>query len=144
MNKRPGFYWTPLLAALLANQAWAVEPFTIKSIEVEGVQRISEGTLFNYLPLQTGDQFNDFKSQQALAALYKTGFFNNIEIYHDDDKLIIKVEERPSIAKILIEGNSELSTDDLKTGLQIQFNFIKQRTVKDFPFGKPGALQPGF
>ncbi len=118
MNKRPGFYWTPLLAALLANQAWAVEPFTIKSIEVEGVQRISEGTLFNYLPLQTGGQFNDFKSQQALAALYKTGFFNNIEIYHDDDKLIIKVEERPSIAKILIEGNSELSTEDLKTGLK--------------------------
>ena len=102
MNKRPGFYWISFFAALLAPPAWSVEPFTIKNIEVEGVQRISKGTLFNYLPLQTGDQFNDFASQQALAALYKTGFFNNIEIYHDAGKIIIKVEERPSIATAVV------------------------------------------
>lgn len=119
MMKRPSLKWILSLAALFsAHASWAFEPFTIKNIEVEGVQRISKGTLFNYLPLQIGDRFDDFKSQQALAALYKTGFFNNIDLYHDAETLIIKVEERPSIAAIVLEGNHELSTDDLKTGLK--------------------------
>lgn len=120
MNKRPSLNWMFLLVALLGAQAWAIEPFTIKNIEVEGVQRISKGTLFNYLPLQIGDHFDDFKSQQALAALYKTGFFNDLDFYHDagTGTLVIKVEERPSIAAITLEGNKELSTEDLKTGLK--------------------------
>lgn len=116
--KRLGINWMLPIVALFGSHAWGVEPFTIKNIEVEGVQRINKGTLFNYLPLQIGDRFDDFKSQQALAALYKTGFFNTIDLYHDGERLIIKVEERPSIAAIVLEGNKELSTEDLKTGLK--------------------------
>ncbi len=116
--KRPNRYWITLFVVLFSPLTWAFEPFTIKNIEVEGVQRISKGTVFNYLPLQIGDNFDDFKSQQALAALYKTGFFNNIDLYNDGETLIIKVEERPSIAAITLDGNHELSTEDLKTGLK--------------------------
>lgn len=110
--------WFTLAAVLFTGNGWAFEPFTIRNIEVEGAQRISKGTLFNYLPLQIGDRFDDAKSQQALGALYKTGFFNNIEFLQEGENLIIKVEERPSIAAIALEGNHELSTDDLKTGLK--------------------------
>lgn len=116
--KRPTRFWFFPLVALFSSQALGIEAFTIKSIEVEGLQRITQGTLFNYLPLQTGDRLDDVKSRQALAALYKTGFFNNIDLYRDGDALLIKVEERPSIAAIIFEGNHELSTDDLKTGLK--------------------------
>ena len=107
-----------VVLGLWCANVWAIERFNIQDIEVEGLQRISKGTVFNYLPVQIGDEFGDQKSQQTISALYKTGFFNDIRLLRDNDTLIIHVTERPSIASISIDGNSELSTDEMTDGLK--------------------------
>ncbi|MFC1749634.1 outer membrane protein assembly factor BamA [Pseudomonadota bacterium] len=105
------------LLGLWCVNAWAIESFSIQDIDVEGLQRISKGTVFNYLPIQIGDEFGDLKSQQTTSALYRTGFFNDIALLRDGDTLIIRVIERPSVASISIEGNSELGDEEMKEGL---------------------------
>lgn len=106
------------LLVLWSMNAWAFENFTIQNIDVEGLQRITKGTVFNYLPIQTGDEFSEFKSQQTTSALYRTGFFHDIALLRDGDTLIIRVVERPSIASIALEGNSELGTEEMLEGLE--------------------------
>ncbi|HYA39226.1 MAG TPA: POTRA domain-containing protein, partial [Candidatus Methylomirabilis sp.] len=112
-----------LLAALFffalqipAGQAF--EPFVVKDIRVNGLQRISAGTVFNYLPVKIGDTLTDTKSQDAVRALFKTGFFRDVQIGRDKNVLIVTVIERPSIAGIKITGTKELSETDLKKGLK--------------------------
>jgi len=112
----------PLVVLLLICLSWigvvqAEEQFTVSDIQVEGLKRISKGTVFNYLPLDIGDSFDASRSQAVIDELYKTGFFKDIELYRDGDILLIKVVERPSIASITIEGNHEISTEDLEKGL---------------------------
>ncbi len=107
-----------VLFCLWCANVWAVERFNIQDIEVEGLQRISKGTVFNYLPIQIGDVFSDQKSQQTISALYKTGFFSDITLLREGDTLVIRVIERPSIASISIDGNSELSTEEMMDGLK--------------------------
>ncbi len=106
-----------LLSALSAN-ALAVNPFVVSDIRVEGLKRIAAGTVFSYLPIEKGDTLNDANAQQAIRALYRTGFFSDIELEHQGDILIVKVVERPSIAKLDIRGNKAIKTDDLKKGLK--------------------------
>lgn len=106
-----------LLSALSAN-ALAVSPFVVSDIRVEGLQRIAAGTVFSYLPVEKGDTLNDASAQQAIRALYRTGFFSDIELEHQGGILIVKVVERPSIAKLDIRGNKAIKTDDLKKGLK--------------------------
>lgn len=113
----------PFIALLLVCLSWAgiagaAEPFNVTDIQVEGLQRISKGTLFNYLPLEIGDQIDSGKTQAIIADLYKTGFFKDINLLRDGSSLLIKVLERPSIASITIDGNNEISTEDLETGLK--------------------------
>ena len=103
--------------------AQATGSFEITDIRVEGLQRISAGTVFNYLPLKVGDTVDDNDTADAIRALFQTGFFRDVRIERDGSTLVVSVVERPSIASITLEGNDSLSTDALMDQLrQIGFS----------------------
>ncbi|MGN6313992.1 MAG: outer membrane protein assembly factor BamA [Rhodanobacteraceae bacterium] len=106
-----------ILLAGLAAQAHAFEPFTVKDIRVEGLQRIAAGTVFSYLPVEIGQTMDDAKAAQAIRALFKTGFFSDVELERQGDILVVKVAERPSISSLTIHGNKDIKTDQLTKGL---------------------------
>ncbi len=108
-----------LIAAPLASHAQvAQEPFTVGDIRVEGLQRISEGTVFNYLPVNIGDRLDGQRIGEAMRALYTTGFFRDVELRRDGNTLIVVVIERPSIAKFELKGNKDIKTEDLQKSLR--------------------------
>ncbi len=107
-----------VLAALCATSAYAVEPFVVKDIRVEGAQRTDVGTVFSYLPVKVGETFNDAKATQALKALFATGFFKDVKIEAQGDVLVVIVEERPAIASIDFTGIKEFDKDTLKKALR--------------------------
>ncbi len=107
-----------ILFAMLSGSVWAFERFVVQDIQVVGLQRISLGTTFNYLPIKVGESLDDAGASAVIQALYKTGFFEDIQLAREDDVLIIHVEERPSIAKIEVFGNEDLDTEDLNTALK--------------------------
>ncbi|MCW8840689.1 MAG: outer membrane protein assembly factor BamA [Gammaproteobacteria bacterium] len=98
--------------------AYAIEPFVIDQVRVEGLQRISVGTVYNYLPLKAGNVLDDAASDAAIHALFKTGFFHDVVLERDGDTLIVFVEERPAIASIDIKGNSDIPSDQLTENLK--------------------------
>ena len=106
-----------LLACLTAN-SYAFDPFVASDIRIDGLQRISAGTVFTYLPVEKGDRVTNERGQQAIRALYKTGFFTDVQISRQGDILVIAVKERPAISKIQIKGNKDLKTEDLLKGLK--------------------------
>jgi outer membrane protein insertion porin family len=93
------------------------EDFIVSDIQVRGLQRISEGTVFNYLPVNVGERFSLNNVGPAIKALFKTGFFKDVTLEREGSALIVNVAERPSIAKILFEGNKDLSKEDLTKAL---------------------------
>jgi outer membrane protein insertion porin family len=105
-----------LLSGLLFTQRCVA--FVVEDIRVEGLQRISAGTVFNYLPIKTGDEVNAGNTAQIIRTLYKTGFFKDIRLEQDGNILIVFVHERPAIAEINISGNKELDTEPLMAGLK--------------------------
>ena len=107
-----------LLALAVSFPSLAIQPFVIRDIRVEGVQRTEAGTVFTYLPLKVGDTIDDEKSAQAVKALYTTGFYSDVRLESDGDVLIVFVQERPAIASIDIEGAKEFTKDNLKDGLK--------------------------
>ncbi|MCX7092749.1 MAG: outer membrane protein assembly factor BamA [Methylobacter sp.] len=108
-----------LLLFLLVSQAVkGDEEFVVRDIQVKGLQRISVGTVYNYLPVNVGERFSLDNAGPAIKALFKTGFFKDISLERDDSVLIVRVVERPSIAKIIFEGNKDLSKDDLTKALK--------------------------
>jgi outer membrane protein insertion porin family len=104
------------LAATLP--ALAIQPFVIRDIRVEGVQRTEAGTVFTYLPVKVGDSIDDEKAARAIKALYGTGFYSDVRLEAEGDVLIVFVQERPAIAAIEIEGAKEFTRDNLKDGLK--------------------------
>jgi outer membrane protein insertion porin family len=111
--------------------AWAIQPvctvvhadapqelFAVGDIRVEGLQRISEGTVFNYLPVSIGDRLDQRRVGEAMRALYATGFFRDVELRRDGNTLLVVVIERPSIAKFEIKGNKDIKTEDLQKSLR--------------------------
>jgi outer membrane protein insertion porin family len=92
--------------------------FTVGDIRIEGLQRISEGTVFNYLPVNIGDRVDQRRIDESLRALYATGFFRDVELRRDGGTLIIAVLERPSIESFTIEGNKDIKTEDLEKSLR--------------------------
>ncbi|MEF3076382.1 outer membrane protein assembly factor BamA [Methylobacter sp. Wu1] len=107
-----------LLLLLLVSQAVkGDEEFVVDNIQVKGLQRISVGTVYNYLPVNVGERFSLDNAGPAIKALFKTGFFKDISLERDGSTLIVNVVERPSIAKIIFEGNKDLSKDDLTKAL---------------------------
>ena len=93
-------------------------PFTVTDIRLEGLQRVSAGTLFQSFPINIGDNVEESDIVEATRRLFKTGFFNDIEIGRDGDVLLVEVQERPSISAIKIEGNEKINSEDLKNGLK--------------------------
>jgi outer membrane protein insertion porin family len=94
------------------------ETFTIKDIRVEGLQRISAGTVFNYLPMKVGDAVTPEDTARIIRALYKTGFFKDVSLERDGGVLVVRLQERPAIGSIDIEGNKDIETDKLKQALK--------------------------
>ncbi len=107
-----------LIASLSFTYVTADEDFIVKDIKIEGLQKISEGALLNYLPINIGDTINDLKVKESIRSVYSSGFFKNIEFRKDvSGVLIISVLERPSIASITFEGNKDIKTEDLEESL---------------------------
>jgi outer membrane protein insertion porin family len=98
--------------------ASAAEEFVVRDMRVEGLQRISEGTVFNYLPINVGDTIDSLRIQEAIRALYAQGMFDDIEIRRDGNSLVVAVKERPSIEDFTIEGNKDIKTEDLMDSLR--------------------------
>jgi len=99
-------------------QETSADQFTVGDIRVEGLQRISEGTVFNYLPVNIGDHLDAQRVAEAMRALYATGFFRDVELRRDGNTLLVVVVERPSIAKFDIKGNKDIKTEDLTKSLR--------------------------
>ncbi|BEV71032.1 MULTISPECIES: outer membrane protein assembly factor BamA [unclassified Paludibacterium] len=102
----------------LSSAAWAVDPFVIKDIKVEGLQRTEAGTVFNYLPLKVGDTFTDQKASEAIKALFATGFFNDVRVESSNGIVMVEVAERPVIAQLTITGSKEFDKEQLKKALK--------------------------
>ncbi len=106
------------LLILVLGKAVAFAPFTVEEIRVEGLQRITTGTVFNYLPIKPQDRVDERRTQEAISALYRTGFFHDIELLREGDTLIVKVVERPSIASVTISGNDKIGGEELLEALE--------------------------
>jgi outer membrane protein insertion porin family len=107
-----------IAVAFAAPWALAIDPFVVKDIRVEGVQRTEAGTVFSYLPIKVGDRVDDEKAAQAVKALFATGFFRDVRLEVQNDVLLIVVQERPTISKVDLTGNKEFDTDTLKKALK--------------------------
>jgi outer membrane protein insertion porin family len=107
-----------LVASLYAGSAIALEPFVVKDIRVEGLQRTEAGTVFSYLPVKVGETMNDDLASQAIKSLYGTGFFKDVRIEAEGDVLIVTVQERSAVAQIDFSGNKSFPTDKMKEGLK--------------------------
>lgn len=102
-----------LVAGLLSASAYAFEPFAIRDIRVEGIQRTEAGTVFTYLPVKVGDTLTEEKASQAIKALFATGFFKDVRVEIEGDVLVVILQERPAIAKIDFVGMKEFEKDQI-------------------------------
>jgi len=107
-----------LLLAMFSASAIAFQPFIVKDIRVEGIQRTEAGTVFSYLPVRVGETMTDDKAAQAIKALFATGFFKDVRIEVENDVVVIVLEERPAIATVDFVGMKEFDKDTLKKGLK--------------------------
>ncbi len=107
-----------LLAYATTAVAQSAGDFVVGDIRVEGLQRISEGTVYNYLPVNIGDRLDQRRVQEAIRALFTTGFFSDIEMRRDGQTLVVVVLERPSIESFEITGNKDIKTEDLQKSLR--------------------------
>ena len=92
--------------------------FTVSDIRIDGLQRIGAGTVFTYLPIERGDTVDQGRVGEAVRALYRTGFFEDIQIGRQGDILVVSVTERPAINKLTLTGNKDIKTEDLTKGLR--------------------------
>ena len=107
-----------LLAWLSTQDALAFDTFTVSDIRIDGLSRIAPGTVFTYLPVEKGDTLTSDRAEQAIRALYKTGFFNDVTLTRQGNILVVTIVERPSISKISLRGNKDLKDEDLFSGLK--------------------------
>ncbi len=107
-----------VVAAAMTSSALAFDPFVVKDIRIEGIQRTEAGTIFSYMPVKVGETMTDDKAAQAIRSLYATGFFKDVSLEVDNGVLIVNVQERPSVAQIDIVGAKEFSKEDLLKGLR--------------------------
>ncbi|MBL8446890.1 MAG: outer membrane protein assembly factor BamA [Zoogloeaceae bacterium] len=108
-----------LLGALIvASPALAFDPFQVRDIRVEGLQRTEAGTVFSYLPVKVGDRFTNEKASEAVKALFATGFFKDVRVEVEGDVVVVLVDERPAIAQIDFVGVKEFDKEVLRKGLK--------------------------
>lgn len=101
-----------------ANAAWAVDPFTVRDIRVEGLQRVEPGTIFASLPFRVGETYNDDKGSSAIRSLFALGLFKDVRLEVSGDVLVVIVEERPTVADVDFVGTKEFDKDVLKKALR--------------------------
>ncbi|MDR0276066.1 MAG: outer membrane protein assembly factor BamA, partial [Burkholderiaceae bacterium] len=102
------------LLALTAGLAWAVEPFTVRDIRVEGLQRVEPGTVFASIPVHVGDTYSDDKGATAIRALFDLGLFSDVRLETAGDVLVVIVQERPTVAAVDFAGNKEFTNEVLQ------------------------------
>jgi len=107
-----------VFAGSFTSSVMAMEPFVVKDIRVEGLQRTEAGTIFNYLPVKVGDTMDDEKATQAIKSLYGTGFFKDVRIEAEQNVLVVTLQERAAIAQINFSGNKSFPSDKMKEGLK--------------------------
>jgi outer membrane protein insertion porin family len=107
-----------MVALFVSAPAFAFEPFVVKDIRVEGIQRTEAGTVFNYLPVKVGETFTEEQATEAIRALYATGFFRDVRIDVEGGVIVVQVQERPAIAQIDFVGVKEFDKEALKKGLR--------------------------
>jgi outer membrane protein insertion porin family len=107
-----------LACAMLTLPAWAVDPFTVRDIRVEGLQRIEPGTVFASLPLRVGDRYTDDKGAAAIRSLFALGLFKDVRLETQGDVLVVVVQERPSVASVEFIGLKEFDKDVLVKALK--------------------------
>ena len=121
------------LALALAISVHAAEPFQASDIRIDGLKRVSSGSVFDALTIQPGDRVTDADISLATRALFETGFFDQVEVRTDGDVLVIEVTERPAVSRIDIEGNQAIKTDDLLDSLRragiIEGDVLKRATL---------------
>ena len=118
-KKLSGFLLQVILSGVvLCGTAQAFQTFTVEDIRVEGLQRITAGTVFNYLPVKVGEQVDEADTEVAIRALFKTGFFNDVRLEREGNILIVFVTERAAVSKIEIKGNQDLDSKALLDGLE--------------------------
>src|SRR5215510_9801525 len=110
--------FTHCALALAQAQAPTDSDFTVGDIKVEGLQRVSEGTVYNYLPVNIGDHLTPARLREAIRALYATGFFRDVQLRRDGATLVVAVLERPSIESFEITGNKDIKTEELQKSLR--------------------------
>ncbi|MFS8487071.1 outer membrane protein assembly factor BamA [Xanthomonas campestris pv. raphani] len=103
--------------SLPAAAALAAEPFVASDIRVDGLQRIASGTVFTYLPVNRGDTVDDGKVADSIRALYRTGFFEDVQLDRQGNILVITIKERPAINKLTVTGNKDIKSEELLKGL---------------------------
>lgn len=131
---------------IIANPAWG-ERFIIEDIRVDGIQRISEGNIFSFIPVEVGDEFTPAQARSTIRDLYQTGFFSDVELLEEDNTLIIRVQERPAISSISITGNRQIKTDEMMPALagigiaegeifnQVDLDRVQQELIRQY-FGR--------
>jgi len=96
----------------------ATQSFIVSDIRLEGLEKIPEGTLLNYLPVIQGDPLDDKQVVFAIRELYKTGFFADVQLFRDGDVLVVRVKERPSITDVTFDGNSDIDDETLEDAMK--------------------------
>jgi len=109
--------WIGALLLLLVSGLAQAESFVVESIEVQGIKKISLGTVFSYLPVQVGETLETELSSAIIRELYATGFFDDIELLRRGNVLVIRVVERPSIAEVNFEGNHDIEDEALEQAI---------------------------
>ncbi|MCC5812378.1 MAG: outer membrane protein assembly factor BamA [Ectothiorhodospiraceae bacterium] len=107
-----------VLALAWSSHAYAFDAFTVEDIRVEGLRRIAPGTVFNYLPVGVNDEMDAQRAAESIRALYRTGFFQDIDLQRDGNVLVVEVVERPSIARVEFFGNDAIDSDPLRDALR--------------------------
>ncbi len=103
---------------LIAKLSWALDPFTIQDIRVEGLQRVEPGTIFASMPLHVGDDYNDEKGSAAIRSLFALGLFKDVRLEANGSVLVVVVEERPTIANVDFLGTKEFDKDAMKKAMR--------------------------
>ena len=109
--------WISALLLLSASFGVRADSFIVENIEVVGIKKITIGTVFSYLPINVGEEFDLERTPEVIRELYSTGFFDDIELLRRDNNLIIKVVERPSIAEVNFDGNDDIEDEALEQAL---------------------------
>lgn len=112
-------YWLGLLFAVILHSSQShAEVFEIKDIRIEGLQRVSAGSVFAALPVNVGDLVDDASLRDASRALFRTGYFSDVVMARDNNVLVIGLGERPAVTEITLDGNKAIETEQLLSALR--------------------------